>query len=323
MNVSSGNSVVDAIGQVNITGNVIPMTWFQSVTRPNGKPDTLAIVLLSEFVYWYRPKEVRDENTGLVVGWRKKFHADKLQKSYTQLAEQFGYTKTQVRDACKRLEELGLITIEFRTLDVKGTKIANVMFVELVPARIKEITFTYAEQDTPQGHENSTHHAGNSEGAVEKNPDTNTETISETSSETISDNTPHNLTRKRVEGGGQRKRSLSPKNQAVNQLIEHFLSLTKIKYPASISYAARNKMWVTPLRNLADMNDWDMEASKELMRATVEEMRGKRLTVSTPYSIINTAASIYAERQVSPADTFDFASINEKANARLAELDVS
>ena len=75
------------------------------------------------------------------MGYKKKFKADKLQRNYDQLSEQFGFSKNQVRRAIKRLEKQGLITVEFRNITTKtGMKLSNVMFIEPVPQKIKEIT---------------------------------------------------------------------------------------------------------------------------------------------------------------------------------------
>ena len=57
---SSGSAAVDAMGRIEISGNIIPQKWYRVILRDNGKPDLLAIILLSDIVYWYRPVEVRD-----------------------------------------------------------------------------------------------------------------------------------------------------------------------------------------------------------------------------------------------------------------------
>lgn len=90
---------VMAIGQINISGNVTPATWWKYIRLPSGRPDATAIALLSEIVYWYRPTEVRDEHTGALLGYRKRFQGDKLQRSYQAFAEQFGFGKGNRRCA--------------------------------------------------------------------------------------------------------------------------------------------------------------------------------------------------------------------------------
>ena len=67
------NNVVDAVGKMNISGNIVPNNWFYHILRDTGKPNLLAISILSEIVYWYRPTEIRDEISGLTIGYKKKF----------------------------------------------------------------------------------------------------------------------------------------------------------------------------------------------------------------------------------------------------------
>lgn len=66
--ITSGNDIVDRVAEINISGNVTPAIWYKTITKENGKPYLLAIAILSDIVYWYRPSEVRDENTGQVKG---------------------------------------------------------------------------------------------------------------------------------------------------------------------------------------------------------------------------------------------------------------
>jgi DnaD/phage-associated family protein len=135
-----GNVAVIKMATLNITGNVININWFKHIQMESGKPDTIAIMLLSDIVYWYRPIEVRDELTGDVVEMRKKFSADKLQRSYGAFADLYGYTKEQVKEALKRLEDKGLIDLDFRHPTVNGQKLGNVLYIGLKVERLKEIT---------------------------------------------------------------------------------------------------------------------------------------------------------------------------------------
>lgn len=138
---SSGNRIVDEMYGIDITGNVIPLNWFKTIKRPNGKPNSVAIMLLSDFVYWYRPRLVRNEQTGEFIGIEKRFKADLLQRSYKQLAEQFGYSKRQVTDAVKELEILGVVRRVFRSVSLGMQTLNNVLYIELVPKRLIELTF--------------------------------------------------------------------------------------------------------------------------------------------------------------------------------------
>lgn len=131
---------VMAFKDLSLHGNVIPMAWYRQLTLANGKPNLPAIIILSDIVYWYRPVEVRDETTGHIIGYRAKFRADQLQRSYEQFADQFGLTKRQAKDAINYLLERGLITREFRSVaGSDGRLIGNVMFVAPIPPAILRI----------------------------------------------------------------------------------------------------------------------------------------------------------------------------------------
>ena len=137
----SGNATVDKLYGVEITGNVIPQSWFQTVVNDKGKPMTNAIMILGEILYWYRPTEVRDEQDLKVARIRKKFSGDTLQMSYRQLEDKFSLTRNQVKAAVVALEKLGVIRRSFRNLVIHGTKVNNIMYIQLDPDRLLELTF--------------------------------------------------------------------------------------------------------------------------------------------------------------------------------------
>jgi len=138
--IESTSPVKQMIG-LEITGNVIPMAWFQTIRMPSGKPDTVAIMLLSDVVYWYRPTEVRDEKKGSVSGFRKKFKGEKLQRSYSSFVNQYGFTKDQVRDAFNRLETAGILKITHETVRLPERALGNVMFIDLIFEGLKSHTY--------------------------------------------------------------------------------------------------------------------------------------------------------------------------------------
>lgn len=151
--MNTGNAVVDQFGTMAFEGNIVPPSWYRHIRFPEDKrgtsrPDPIAVTLLADIVYWYRPYIPRDESTGMPLSPRKKFAADKLQRSYGALAEQFGFTKRQVTDAMHRLADAGLITLEFRNIMAGETFCSNVLYVEPCPERIAEITYRH---DAPEG----------------------------------------------------------------------------------------------------------------------------------------------------------------------------
>lgn len=129
-------NTVDQTRQLNLTGNIIPHSWYSSITFENSKTDLIGIVLLAEIIYWYRPTEIKCERTGRLLGYKKKFHADMLQRSNGSFADQFGLTKRQIAEGLKRLEDAGLIHREFRTIETSQGKIGNVQYLAPIVSAI-------------------------------------------------------------------------------------------------------------------------------------------------------------------------------------------
>lgn len=138
---STGNHIVDAIGKINITGNIIPEAWYKTIQKTRKHPYLHAIILLSEIVYWYRPKEVCDEATGERT-YKKKFAADLWQVSMSTLSDKFGLSKDQARAALDFLEvDIQVIKRHYRTIDSRTGKLSNVMYIELIPDVLMNLTY--------------------------------------------------------------------------------------------------------------------------------------------------------------------------------------
>lgn len=143
---TTGNEIVDANAALNFSGNIIPQAWYKTIIKDSGKPHLTAIVILADIVYWYRPSEIRSEETGQIVALRKKFKADLLQRSYQQIAEQFGISKKEATNSIIFLEKMGVIKRVFRTININGISINNVLFIELNVKRLQEITYPQSEE---------------------------------------------------------------------------------------------------------------------------------------------------------------------------------
>lgn len=137
----TGCPAVDRLGRLQITGNVIPVSWFRTIRKETGKPNLNAIIILADIVYWYRPVEVRDEVTGQLIGLKKRFAADLLQRNYQQMADQFGITKRDTTNAVVELEKLGVIRRVFRTVEKGGHLVSNVLFIELDVEVLEALTY--------------------------------------------------------------------------------------------------------------------------------------------------------------------------------------
>ena len=145
---NTGISTCDQLREIAFTGNVIPQIWYRVFVKSDlkhPKPHLLAINILADIVYWYRPREIRDEGSGQVIGYQKKFRDDMLQRSYAQIAEQFGCSAGQAKDAIVFLEQMGVVRREFRTLQSNGMVYANVLYLALNVERLKELTYPCGE----------------------------------------------------------------------------------------------------------------------------------------------------------------------------------
>ncbi len=138
---STGNAIVDENAKLNISGNVIPQMWYRTIVRESGKPNLTAIIILADIVYWYKPTEIRDENSGQITAVKKKFKADLLQRSYQQISEQFGISKKEATNAVIFLEKLGVVKRIFRTVTINGLVVNNVLYLELNVSRLRELTY--------------------------------------------------------------------------------------------------------------------------------------------------------------------------------------
>ena len=143
MHYSTGNKTVDAIGGLHFHGNIVPHTWYQHIKYTNKrgeKTDHLACLILAEIVYWYRPTEDSDTTTGHLIGYRKKFAEDKLQKTPEAFAELFGCTPKVARESLALLEKLDLIDIELKPVKTAFGVIPRAMFIGLNAERVSAIT---------------------------------------------------------------------------------------------------------------------------------------------------------------------------------------
>ncbi|CDZ81928.1 hypothetical protein BN1013_02464 [Candidatus Rubidus massiliensis] len=139
------NNLVKEIGTLSFVGNIIPDSWYLHIRNEKGKPQTNAILILAEVLYWFRPIQKSDEN-GNIVNY-KKFKGNFLQKSYSELAEKFGLTSRQIRDAFKFLESKSLVKRRFEDIKVHGRAINNVLYIEVFPDEVSKITYKIVKEN--------------------------------------------------------------------------------------------------------------------------------------------------------------------------------
>ena len=145
--MKTDNDIVNKVGKMNFSGNIIPEVWYKTIVSSNGRVNLLAVNLLGEIVYWYKPMEIRDEMTGDVT-WKKKFADDNyLQRNYSKICEKYNVSTKQAREALIVLETLGVVKRHFRTIETEMGKCPNVMYIELIPDALYRLTYPEPTDD--------------------------------------------------------------------------------------------------------------------------------------------------------------------------------
>lgn len=144
MNYSSGINAVDQMLNFDFSGSVVLIhpAWFDSIVDDNGRTDLLAINILADVVYWYRPVINIDEQTGQMLGYRKRFTGDMYKKSIGDYCKRFNAAKTTVHRAISLLEKLGVISRVMNTVKTKeGKEYISESFILLHPDVLRKLTF--------------------------------------------------------------------------------------------------------------------------------------------------------------------------------------
>ena len=136
-----------------VGGNIIPHQWYQKFINKRGTPDLPLISVLSEIIYWYRPKRVRDANTG-VITYVNKFLSDAWQTSYEHFERKLSFNREKVRKILVKLEQMGICVREFRNIKLRGQIYNNRLFIHLSSEFLNSCT---TKQENP-GLVNDTNH---------------------------------------------------------------------------------------------------------------------------------------------------------------------
>ncbi len=135
----TGNMIVDVLASMQFSGNIIPKKWFYTILKDNGKPDRLAIDILSEIVYWYKPRRTEDKDGNLIL--EKKFHGDFLQLSYAEISKRMHCTRKEAYNSIKTLEKLGVLKRMEKTDLYMGRRLPHSMHFILFPIILAKLTF--------------------------------------------------------------------------------------------------------------------------------------------------------------------------------------
>ena len=112
------------------TGNITPSQWYQEFTTNKGTADLALISVLSEIIYWYRPKRVKDPVTGNIT-YVTKFLGDVWQTSYEHFQRRLGFNREKLRRIFVKLEQMEICLREFRDVKLRGQTYNNRLFIHL------------------------------------------------------------------------------------------------------------------------------------------------------------------------------------------------
>lgn len=156
MTFLTNHPVVDAVDRIMgapyAFGNFKLFSWYDHVQTKNKRgqfTDYLALDLLGDIVYWYRSQEVRDEVTGNVIGLKKKFAEEKLQRSPEAFAKRFKSSVKVIRQSLKTLEEIEVISIERKPISTTYGTLPNVMYISLNVDVLQRISTPVIEAAIP------------------------------------------------------------------------------------------------------------------------------------------------------------------------------
>ena len=110
------NKVNIFVESVLAQGNIVPYLWYSTILKDCGKPDTIAISILSDLASLYRNSAGRD---------------CEFQLSYLELSSKFNYSLRQIYDGVVRLENRGLVKRKSDVIEVKGKRLGNFLFLTL------------------------------------------------------------------------------------------------------------------------------------------------------------------------------------------------
>ena len=127
---SVANKQYNISPQYILSGNITPSQWYQEFTTSKGTADLALISVLSEIIYWYRPKRVKDPVTGNIT-YVAKFLGDAWQTSYEHFQRRLGFNREKLRRIFVKLEQMEICLREFRDVKLRGQTYNNRLFIHL------------------------------------------------------------------------------------------------------------------------------------------------------------------------------------------------
>jgi len=152
-------------------GNIKPEILNEIIVNKKGKPDYLAIDIYVEVRSWFKPKKTV-VNGNVVYSSKLKGHG--FQIGYEYFVKKHKCTSETIRTKLALLEELGLLTREFRTEYFKGKRFNNLMYLFVwkdTPHFYSEIGLEKPKKSSSSYPENQGHLSQNFCPPIQKNLD--------------------------------------------------------------------------------------------------------------------------------------------------------
>lgn len=96
------------------SGNLVPNWWYKAIKNESGKPDLVAITILSELWFLYR-----------------KDNGEEFSEGYSYFERKFGFTRSQLQEATLRLHSSDIVIRSFRTVVVHGRNFPNELHLKI------------------------------------------------------------------------------------------------------------------------------------------------------------------------------------------------
>ncbi|ODN41134.1 hypothetical protein [Piscirickettsia litoralis] len=101
------NGEIEGLITQKFEGNLVPHIWYKNLRTSAGMADIVAITILSDIVYWYRPRAVHNDDGPVTYHKRFKGLSKWFRPGY--FSNKFGLTSRQVDEALRRLKKQGII----------------------------------------------------------------------------------------------------------------------------------------------------------------------------------------------------------------------
>ena len=113
--------------------------WRSRLVQKSNTSDKKLISLVELAIYWSQPQKIINANIK-EEKFTYKFSRYIWHTSYCDLSDKLGLSKDSIRKKLVRLEELGILKREFKTVVIDGCEYHSVMFLRLSSNFLRSVT---------------------------------------------------------------------------------------------------------------------------------------------------------------------------------------